>query len=103
MLSDECYIATNHSELLDFPYNDGLITCATGIFFKNRVSLLLHSEGAEKNSDVTINRYMKNGHIYDIFVILSEKNENEQIILATGAQAVLCPPGGFLHRALLAN
>ena len=28
MLSDECYIATNHSELLDFPYGNALVTCA---------------------------------------------------------------------------
>ena len=28
MLSDECYVGSNHSEILDFPYRDGLVTCA---------------------------------------------------------------------------
>jgi NDP-sugar pyrophosphorylase family protein len=28
MLSDECYIDSNHAEILDFPYSDGLVTCA---------------------------------------------------------------------------
>lgn len=28
MLSDECYIGTNHSELLSFPYDQALVTCA---------------------------------------------------------------------------
>ncbi len=27
MLSDECYIGSNHRALLDFPYNEGLATC----------------------------------------------------------------------------
>lgn len=28
MLSDECYIGSNHKELLDFPYDTGLATCS---------------------------------------------------------------------------
>ncbi|MGW8193934.1 MAG: nucleotidyltransferase family protein, partial [Desulforhopalus sp.] len=27
MLSDECYIGADHSSLLDFPFNEGLVTC----------------------------------------------------------------------------
>ena len=204
MLSDECYIATNHSELLDFPYDNALVTCAItstddrklisqnysvlnddsialkliekpsviendilGLgtfiltprffpllaaafeqspdnyvefvtfinslcrnkgdvlcfrmegtyininnrdslntaryhlrnrdFLTNRVSLLIHSEGVEKNIAVTINRYRKNDNIDDIFVVLPEKNENKETVLAAGAQAILCPPGIELY------
>ena len=28
MLSDECYIGANHSDLLNFPYEEGLVTCS---------------------------------------------------------------------------
>jgi NDP-sugar pyrophosphorylase family protein len=28
MLSDECYIGSNHADLLNFPYHQGLVTCA---------------------------------------------------------------------------
>lgn len=28
MLSDECYIGSNHIELLEFPYEEGLVTCS---------------------------------------------------------------------------
>lgn len=208
MLSDECYIDSNHADLRDFPYSDGLVTCAitrtddkklvsqnysvnkngitilnvlekpsivendilglgtfiltprffplletafeqspenyvefitfidslcrnkgdvlcfemTGTyininnrdslniaryhlrnraFSENRVSLLIHSEGVEKNIDVTIKRYRTNTNIDEIFVVLPDGNENKDKILAAGARIVLCPPDIELYGEMI--
>ncbi|MBU1568588.1 MAG: hypothetical protein KJ630_23545 [Proteobacteria bacterium] len=61
-------------------------------FEKNKISLLLYSEGVEKHIGFTINRYRRNLAIHEIFVVLPHDNTIADKVILSGAHVILCPP-----------
>ncbi len=61
-------------------------------FNQNIISMLVYSEGKEKDIAFTINRYRKLNLIHQIFVILPHDNGIEKIVLECGASSITCPP-----------
>ncbi len=60
-------------------------------FIKNRVSLLLYSEGVEEKIACCINRYRRNQAVDDTYVVLPEKNEIQEAVQETNAKIITVP------------
>ncbi len=66
-------------------------------FHNHSTTLLLYSEGAEKNIDYTINSYRNNNSIDAIYVIVPHTNTIEATVRACGAHVIRCPSGVELY------
>ncbi len=66
-------------------------------FTSNAISLLLYSEGVEEDIGFTINRYRQNPAVREIHVVLPHANNIADKVAASGAQAIVCPPGVTLY------
>jgi UDP-N-acetylglucosamine diphosphorylase / glucose-1-phosphate thymidylyltransferase / UDP-N-acetylgalactosamine diphosphorylase / glucosamine-1-phosphate N-acetyltransferase / galactosamine-1-phosphate N-acetyltransferase len=66
-------------------------------FSCNRITLLLYSEGVEKNIEFTINRYRRNPAIDQVYVVLPHDNTIEQQVQTCGASIIICPQGVTLY------
>jgi len=66
-------------------------------FKSNRITLLIYSEGVEKNIAFALNRYSQSEWIHSIHVIVPNENAIETIILDFGAHVIRCPKGVELY------
>lgn len=66
-------------------------------FEKNKISLLLYSEGVEENIGFTIDRYRRNPAIHEIFVVLPDDNTIADKVILCGAHVIFCPPKVTLY------
>jgi len=66
-------------------------------FERNKISLLIYSEGDEENIAFAVRRYKELKFINDIYVILPCANSIEKIVDSCGVSTIKCPPGVQLY------
>jgi dTDP-glucose pyrophosphorylase len=66
-------------------------------FATNRITLLIYSEGVEKNIAFALNRYSKNEWIHAIYVIVPYVNTIEKTVTEFGTKVIKCPEGVELY------
>lgn len=91
------YVNINDRDSLNLAkYND-----RNAHFDESRISLLLYSEGDERQVAFTINRYRRIDRIDRIFVLLRSDNQIESIVEQCGAEIIRCPPEVNQYGAML--
>lgn len=97
MLSDECYIGSNHEELVDFPYQDGLVTCAvmnaddvklikrnySVVKEGNRVKKLLEKPSKPKNNLLGLGTFILTPEFFPLLEEAFAQSESDYVEFVT--------------------